>query len=73
LDLVLSVRGIVKPESPTPCAGPSFFRTIRGHPMKLVSGARLSPKILGLVFVSLLGVLTFGLSRELTTTARPKA
>ena len=71
MDLVLSVWGIVKPESPTPCAGPSFFRTIRGHPMKLVSGARLSPKILVLVFVSLLGVLTFALSREVTTTARP--
>jgi hypothetical protein len=73
LGVVLSVRGIGKSESPTPCAGASFFDTIGGHPMRRVSGVRLSPKILVLVSVSLLGVLAFALSRELTTTTRPMA
>ena len=74
LGVVLSVRGIGKSESPTPCAGASFFDAIGGHPMRPVSGARLSPKILVLVSVSLLGVLAFALSRELTTTTtRPMA
>jgi hypothetical protein len=41
--------------------------------MRRVSGARPSPKILVLVSVSLLGVLAFALSRELTTTTRPMA
>ena len=73
LDFVISVRRIGKPESPTPGAGASFFGTIGGHPMKRVFGARLSPKILVLVIVSLLGVLAFALSSELITTARPMA
>jgi hypothetical protein len=74
LDFVISVRRIGKPGSPS-CAGALFFGTIGGHPMRRVSGARLSPKILilVLVFVSLLGVLAFSLSRELTTTTRPMA
>ena len=39
--------------------------------MKRLSRVRLHPKILAVVTVGLLGILTFALSRELTTTDRP--
>jgi hypothetical protein len=66
----MSIRGSDTPESPNPCAVP-VFRDIGSHPMKVRSRVRLSPKILALVAVGLLGILALALSRELTTTDRP--
>ncbi len=41
--------------------------------MKRLSRVRLRPQVLVVVAVSLLGILTFALSREMTTTERPVA
>ena len=73
LDFVISVRRIAKLDHRR--AGCVVLRYDWRPPHEAVSGARLSPKILilVLVFVSLLGVLAFALSRELTTTTRPMA